>query len=702
LTERQPNLPTSIQSYLDRLRLRIRLWLAVDGAARALAWISLILLVSVAIDYLVDRFGEGDDKPIHALRAALLTSLGLAISMTLLRRLIRLPSRRAISSWIEQRHPEMAGRLLSSLDSTAGSTTSSELLAEAGRQATQILRQIPAKAFLSPARPTARMGGAMLATMTLGLLAWSFPGVSQAWIERLWHGRRVEYPRWTSLRWGTSTEQLDKVGRGREADVFVEVVAGTSEPSEVRIDVRSSSSSPLQLLTTRTPTGQYRALLRQLTEDVDVRARGGDARTPWRTIRVVDPPVVSDGRVEVVPPKYTRLSPINHRLAGSPISVPCRSEIKALVRFSKTLRNGTAKVNGQQLPAKIVEPNLLEINATIDKDVSIRIEATDNDGIDLAEPFSIDLTSKKDEPPKVDASLVGLSSAITPQAIIPIRIQAEDDFGVGRVSIDAAAGSRTILERAPIDGEPPWGKRLEQVQRLDAAHWSLQSGDSIRIRVEANDENDLTGPGRDESEEITLDVVTPEEWLSRLAARELLLRQRMEQVVNELLDARTSLERVTSESAGDSPTEQTARRLALDRAKSTLRKDLGESQSLGQAFADLGEEIQNNRIENKNLLERIQGNIVEPIRRWVSEPFPVVIAQLEAIPDPPLADQLRLPMPNLDSLIADGEQILAAMRKLESFQEVVSLLRSIMEDQNHLREATQRKEKERTLDILRD
>ncbi len=389
----------------------------------------------------------------------------------------------------------MAGRLLTSLDASTASTTSSELLAEAGRQASEILSQIPARDFLAPARPIARIGGGSLAAITLGLLAWSFPAISQTWLDRIWHGRDVEYPRWTSLRWGASTERLSKIGRGRDADILVEVVAGSSDPGEVRIDVRSTHSSPIQLLTTRVPTGQYRALLRQLTSDVEIRARGGDAKTPWRTIRVVDPPVVSEATVEVIPPKYTRLAPINHPVAGTPVGVPNRSEVKTRVRFSKPIEKATAQANGQSLPETIAEPTLLVITSTIEKNSSIRVDATDTDGIDLAEPFAIDFTSNNDEPPKVDAALVGLSPAITPQSIIPIRIRAEDDFGLGRVSINAIAGSRAILERAPIDGEPPWGKRVDQIQRLDASDWSLQPGASLKIRVEANDENDLTGPG---------------------------------------------------------------------------------------------------------------------------------------------------------------------------------------------------------------
>jgi hypothetical protein len=715
LADRHTIASASLRQYLNRFRAQLRIWMAIDGIGRLLLAASLLLTASLLLDYVLDRFGPVSVGPRRLISVGLAATILFLVTQLLIRRLVRLPHDHALASWIEAKHPTLAGRLITSLEGeNSPSPISRELVSQAGREAAEILVRIPSSSLLLPARPIARLGVGILGSLIIASLAMLFPRITQTWWSRVIEGSNREYPRWTQLTWidrtDTDSESNSptlkplamKVGRGRDAELMIKIVPGSHDPGSVRLDIRRDGIvERAPLLMTSTEPGRYRYLLRQVNETVAIRARGGDARTDWRSIEAVDPPVIADGQVDIDPPAYTRLGRRTVPLVGTNLAVPMFSTVTLRLRSSKPIASASARRLREPIEVELVVPDNLLLRTTIDKACSLQIDLTDTDGIDLAEPFLVDLEGTADRVPSLAVRPVGISSVITPRAIVPLRMEADDDYGLGNVTIHAAVGSRTILERAPIDGEPPWGKRIEQVQILDTADWSLKPGDNLAIRVDANDENDVNGPGRASSEEIRLEVVTPEEWLSRFAAREIQLRQRFEQVISELADARQSLERGSLEES-DPSTAATMARLALDRGRSVLRKDRSESQSIALTFADMATELENNRLDNPALLGRLRRNIVEPMQAWVDEPFAQAIASLEGVADPPSREGLAAVLPPFDELLSRGQAILSAMQKLETFQEAVSLLKTIINDQNTLRQATQDRQKERARDILKD
>ena len=56
----------------------------------------------------------------------------------------------------------------------------------------------------------------------------------------------------------------------------------------------------------------------------------------------------------------------------------------------------------------------------------------------------------------------------------------------------------------------------------------------------------------------------------------------------------------------------------------------------------------------------------------------------------------------LSEAIYQSEKILKAMSKLESFNEVVSTLKAIIDDEQKIRDAVQKERKEKALDLLKD
>jgi hypothetical protein len=141
--------------------------------------------------------------------------------------------------------------------------------------------------------------------------------------------------------------------------------------------------------------------------------------------------------------------------------------------------------------------------------------------------------------------LDGIGTAVTPTARVAVTGRIEDDYGIGRVWFERAIGQQEPRNRIIAEfREAPAVYNLAD-QGLELRELGLKPGQKLSVSVKAADLCDLGhGPNVASSEGWLLDVVTPEQLRAILSARELVLRQRFEQMIQEMGDTRDLLARM--------------------------------------------------------------------------------------------------------------------------------------------------------------
>jgi hypothetical protein len=225
-----------------------------------------------------------------------------------------------------------------------------------------------------------------------------------------------------------------------------------------------------------------------------------------------------------------------------------------------------------------------------------------------------------------------------------------------------------------------------------------------------------------------------------LEARELVLRQRFEQMIQEMTDTRDMLARMEfdverpadvakkplppktpktppaarsgAEPGDEEPPNSPARRrdlrfLRVQGALTNCRKGAPEVLGVAESFDDICKQLINNRIDTAELKNRLKGGIAEPLHRIVDAMFPDLDRRLEEL-QTVLDDQERAPSLR-DGAQRQAEAILLTMQKvrdrmleLEDFNEAVELLRNIVDMQKQLHERTQQRHKEKIRDLLKE
>lgn len=365
-------------------------------------------------------------------------------------------------------------------------------------------------------------------------------------------------------------------------------------------------------------------------------------------------------------------------------------------------------------------------------DTQLRIYLEDTDEILTPEPARVLISGIVDQPPVVETKLRGIGTSITRKASIPILGRIADDYGLADVRFefqinDAPEWTRRTLEAGlPTDTVSRREFKLqrksdEEYERFDVVALDLSLGQKLVVSVAAEDKDNLNGPHITRGERYTFKVVTNEELLSVLYQRELNLRRRFEQIIEESKGTQRDLIRhrarvddrskLVSSGTMDDESKQKLTTLnnaiiaCAEQSLHAVRKNANETASLELGFRDIREELVNNGLHTPQTLERLDDRIVKPLHAINAQDYPLVD---EALGLYRLANnKSQDPTPAIDAsvqalgvLIANMERILGEMRKLETFQEALEQLKAIIEQQEQLTDKTKKEQKKKLLEGL--
>ena len=380
---------------------------------------------------------------------------------------------------------------------------------------------------------------------------------------------------------------------------------------------------------------------------------------------------------------------------------------------------------------------------------TLQFSLRDTDGLKARDPIYLTLVPVPDEPPEVKVRLVGTREpVVTPKGRLPVTGTVSDDHGLGRAWFDYTVEERAAIkptgDPAQMSGGPPKGssqrsgqvplaelpKHLAEyvVKEADvkASQLGLATGQRLTLVVRAADLCTFgKGPNVGSGEAWQLDVVSEDELMTRLEARELLIKQRFEAIVEEMTETRNLLLKMDfvppkkaaaalpkSKLAGAEPGERTelpifsADELNKRRLERTLqalqncRKNAMETVDVAAAIEEIRLQLDNNQANNAARKKRIETQVLQPLHFIVEGMFPVLEQRLVALQA--AVDDLSAGPARRDAAEMQADQILVTMRdvldhmmKTEDFNiNVVLRLKKIIERQKELTKRTEKSEQE--------
>jgi hypothetical protein len=291
--------------------------------------------------------------------------------------------------------------------------------------------------------------------------------------------------------------------------------------------------------------------------------------------------------------------------------------------------------------------------------------------------------------------LRGISTAVTPRARVPLVGTISDDHGLGgaAVRLRVADGGETVLPMARVRaGDPVVELPAEAAEVVQLEPLGLSVGRKLELAVTATDTCTLGGePNAGTSDVWSLDVVAPEALVAMLEAREIILRRRYESCVADLTQARDGFAAPVRDAAADGGDDPAAAAARLGDASS---RAAGETAELAEAFRGIRLEFDNNQLITPELEARLIAQIAEPLSSLATQDLPALNRACRAGTG---RDEL---VRRTDLVLARMRAVLDKMMELESFNEVVELLRGMIRTQEQIRAETLEQQKRRAREAL--
>lgn len=548
----------------------------------------------------------------------------------------------------------------------------------------------------------------VLAAATIAACALISPDTASLWLRRVVLLDDTPWPRRSRLIAADFPEGVRVVARGSDVDVVVAADASMVVPDvvDMRWQLAGASRSARMGRRGGAAGGQqlFGHVIESVTDDVVFSVRGGDARLDGLRLEVVDPPALASLTIDYRLPEY--LGGGQRRAAASGIvQVPQGSTVNIVCRSTKPLQAATLSetVAGEQVSlasfetSEAGEATSIEATlSTISGEHAISVSLLDTDGIANTQPIGFLLSARPDEPPQVSMQLQGISTAVTTAARVPLVGRVSDDHALAAITVDLErerSDASPQLATLPVPrcrgGEPLVEFADDAPEFVDLASIEPAVGDTLRLWVTAHDSAGLAdGPHVTAGDAWTLTVVTPAELAAMLEARELLLRRRFESVLANLTEARDTLE--TADQPLPARLGQAAARAA------------GETGEIAEGFSAIHLEFDNNGLLTAELDTRLLSQIAMPLAALAAEDLPALVAQTRT---PLAADDVAgrgQLVARADAVLRQMRAVLDRMMELETFNEVVDLLRSTISAQEEIRQETRDIQKERARALLED
>lgn len=707
---------------LAQARRRVRLWLFVEGLAIVAAEAVLLAMFTFWADHTF-RLGVG-------VRIGMLCCACVALAVECVRR-IAIPMLRplgllALAGAIGRRSAgQSSGNAAADLAGTVASVlelprlldrptgTSSAMVVRAVRRRHEALAGIDFRAALDRVRLRKMLLLLALAILMPVGLAHHFPQMASLWARRLFLASREPWPQNTYLRIADERDGRIQVPRG--------------EPYVLRASARTGSAAPQRIFLTIRAADKTTVLMKQFGENdfrhdfavvdrpLQLEFEGGDDDYGPVLLDPVDRPKIVGLELRAQHPRQPVAE--RHDFNGGDADLSFLVKTRLSLRIAANVPLRAVRLKSQSpFPRRQDLHRIDATNFTVDwiqagpAKFTLELVAADSGLVSLPAPVSIGL--KVDQPPRITMSYSGVRQRVTPQATIPLAIDARDDYGLSAVGLtvkdetpDPADPAKLSSHSAPkalfpaAAGPQPKSPapksavatdelplQLQLKQLLNVADEKLAPGSFLSITAEATD-NCYTGAQTSRSRTVVFGIVSPEELF-----REILLRQQAERIKFRKQAEEAQKLRDLMQTAAD------AKQLAeiARRHRALQLETLRITTVLNEAFT----EIKLNGLGSPESHALMEHNVLVPLKGLADELIAPQTGALDSIAPPPGAaldvEKLRPLLERQDKIVERIQQILQQMAQWDSFIDVLNQLEHIIKLETGVQDDSQRLQKKQT------
>ena len=456
---------------------------------------------------------------------------------------------------MERRAPQLQGKLASAVEfasaaraSTSDASSEQRLQAELARGVVAEVEQSTAMSLLDGAiryGPSLQRGLLLCITLVLlfvtSLLTPEFLRIGAS---------RILLP-WSASRWPARTEVHSLLGReliharGVPLALRAELVKGDAEDERIWASYRVKQATDSiwggwnEVLLARQPNGIYERLLELDGTEIELRFVSSEDESDPTHITLVESPALVSASFIAEPPAY--LQAHNIKLDAISQSLGDGTDARAVV-LDPVLEGSTVRISAQlNAPAEVslagtegfegtvfIEdstPTSVLMDGVATGAAKIHVKLHDQHGLENRTDIGFVFDTIPDRAPTAAVTDPSNDESFVADAVLPLRGELRDDFGLARVGFEFTVRSRGATDttsETPLREEIKLaqGVMAEESQILALSSFNVDAGDTILVRAVAEDifERDGKHHDRVRSAPRALRIVSAEDFEQQLRA----------------------------------------------------------------------------------------------------------------------------------------------------------------------------------------
>jgi hypothetical protein len=435
----------------------------------------------------------------------------------------------------------------------------------------------------------------------------------------------------------------------------------------------------------------------EVREEFRFHVRGGDFRSNEYQVHILERPRLERIRITRHFPEYIGAPAETTDKIEGDVAIPVGTRLEIEVQCSKALERAALLTAAGPIAFEIdaQDPHVVRGELLPTETESVIFDFTDVEGVRPESPDQIHVRLVPDRKPEVKLRVSGIGTMVSPQARIPFRITASDDYRVDairlghrRVSIalgaaeDDGEAAESAVRQESLDLTMTPDSEVTVSGVFELAPLEIEPEVSLTLQARADDSDALGGPKIGLSTPLDFVVVSPRKLMEDFLRRQEEQRRGFERLLEAERDIRDKLYGAMDgglKAPGDLDADLAdALRSHARRERSMATQVVG----IRKAIENILEEMKNNRVGEADDLGRIAERVVTPLGELAGQSLPALARQFRELKDTE-AGALRMDAAmalseDMESTIDLMEEILANMVKLEGFTEIVNRLRSII------------------------
>lgn len=531
---------------------------------------------------------------------------------------------------------------------------------------------------------------------TGGIMSVVGENVLGTWAQRWLMLSDTPYPRNTGIEIvGLSEDGVLVIPAGENATLFTTITTKDGEPiDEVRIKLSPDGGQDWPKGLDKFDDSDFRYELSPMTEPATATISAGDQSLRFKIEPAARPRLTGLKLTHTHPSDPDNPKVIDFAGAEGEISLLDLNEVELVLTANVAIAEirDIQEVDDGETPADRpafvrVSENVFKVNWTHLDRQRFRIELVSKGAGLVSQPIPVSIGLKTDRKPSVRLRYSGVGQRITPNALIPLTIEARDDYGLTNTKIDVLrirtgsdeAGEEVFDPILLYETDPAELREFRDKHELEVDQFGVRPTDVIRLTGVATDDRYSAvsdGGQRGESTKVDFRIVTHKELFREIIARQQQARGSFRQAIEDSKDVQQKL--IEAED-GIQAAGQSRRFRAIQRSVWKVNRELERS----------AEEMRLNRLggskeDGNQAYESMKELILEPLAKLHDQTMANQRGALEAAAN---ADETRLEQIRADqqALIDEMNALLSKMNRWDELLDAINQLSEVIDQQEQLK-----------------